>query len=188
MNKELISVIIIAYNVENYIGKCLESVINQTYTNLEIIIVDDASTDKTSDICIEYQKKDDRIKYVKHKNNHGQAIARNTGLDNATGEYISFVDSDDFILPDYYELLYNNLQTTNADISICNFKYVNEDEDYIPIYTINKIRVYEDDEKYYYSGSFNCPHNVRRIFYLIRNGLSFPAKIKASQHGRKKEA
>ena len=149
INMELISVIIIAYNVENYIRKCLDSVVNQTYTNLEIIIVDDASTDKTDDICREYQKTDKRIKYIRHRTNRGQAIARNTGLDNATGDYIGFIDSDDYVLPDYYEILYNNLKTTNADISICNFKGVNEGCNVKLECNENNLKVYDGHDKYY---------------------------------------
>lgn len=107
-NKELISVIVPVYQVEKYLVRCLESVVNQTYKNLEIILVDDGSTDASGEICDEYAEKDDRIKVI-HKENGGLSSARNAGLDIAQGEYIAFVDSDDWIAPDMYQCLYQLL-------------------------------------------------------------------------------
>ena len=117
MKQPLISVIIPVYGVEKYIAQCLESVINQTYKNLEIILVDDGSPDRCGKICDEYQKKDGRIRVI-HKKNEGVARARNDGLDCATGDYISFIDSDDWIAPDAYEKLYRGLQENGADCAI----------------------------------------------------------------------
>lgn len=116
--EELISVIVPVYNVEKYIKKCIESIINQTYNNLEIILVDDGSTDKSGKICDEYAMVDKRISVI-HKENGGLSDARNCGIDVAKGKYIAFVDSDDFIDLKMYEILYNNLVKNNADISIC---------------------------------------------------------------------
>lgn len=113
----LISVIIPIYNVEQYLKQCLDSVINQTYRNLEIILVDDGSTDKSGLICDEYSQKDKRIKVI-HKKNEGVAVARNTGLDNCSGEYITFVDSDDVIDIFFFERLYKLSKNYNADITI----------------------------------------------------------------------
>ena len=96
MKQNKISIIIPVYNVEMYLEKCLESVLNQTYKNLEVILVDDGSTDKSGLICDEYQKNDSRIRVV-HQDNQGLAAARNTGLQYVSGEYFSFVDSDDYI-------------------------------------------------------------------------------------------
>ena len=115
-----ISVIVPVYNVEEYVPKCLESIINQTYANLEIIVVNDGSTDKSGEICGYYDSKDDRIILI-HQDNQGLSMARNNALDIASGEYIGFVDSDDWAAPDMYYALYNNLVAHNADISICNF-------------------------------------------------------------------
>lgn len=114
---ELISVILPAYNVENYINNCITSVINQTYTNIEIIIVNDGSTDKTGEIIEKFSKKDTRIK-VCNKNNGGIASARNIGLKCAKGEYICFIDTDDTIEKDMLEILYTSIKKNNADISI----------------------------------------------------------------------
>ena len=114
----LISVIIPVYKVEQYLHKCIDSVINQTYSNLEIILVDDGSPDNCGMICDEYSQKDSRIRVI-HKENGGLSDARNAGLDIATGDYIGFVDSDDYISIDMYSVLIQVLLQTNTDISMC---------------------------------------------------------------------
>ena len=123
--KALISIIIPVYKVEKYLEKCIQSVINQTYENLQIIVVDDGSPDNCGKICDEYAKKDHRIEVI-HKSNGGLSDARNKGLEIAKGEYIGFVDSDDYIEADMYEVLYNLLKQYNADVSICNFYTVSQ--------------------------------------------------------------
>ena len=123
--KALISIIIPVYKVEKYLEKCIQSVINQTYENLQIILVDDGSPDNCGKICDEYAKKDHRIEVI-HKSNGGLSDARNQGLERAKGEYIGFVDSDDYIEADMYEVLYNLLKQYNADVSICNFYTVSQ--------------------------------------------------------------
>ena len=120
MQKPLISIIIPVYNAEKYLVKCLDSVVNQTYRNLEIILVDDGSTDKSPEICEEYAKKDNRIKLL-HKENGGVSSARNAGLSMISGEYIAWVDSDDYVAPDYIEYMYILLSEYNADISRCKY-------------------------------------------------------------------
>ena len=120
-----ITVIIPVYNVEKYLDKCVQSVMNQTYTNLEIILVDDGSPDNCPKMCDDFAKGDSRIRVI-HKQNGGLSDARNAGIDIATGEYLMFVDSDDYIAPTMVEKLYTALKTANADISICNFFYVGE--------------------------------------------------------------
>lgn len=117
----LISVIVPIYNAEQYLEKCIDSIINQTYTNFEIILVNDGSTDNSGSICDEYAKKDSRIRVI-HKENGGLSSARNVGLDNANGEYVSFVDSDDWIEQDMLETLYNSCEENNAEIS-CGGRY-----------------------------------------------------------------
>ena len=115
----LISVIIPVYNVEKYLRECLDSVLAQTYKNLEIILIDDGSPDNCGKICDEYAQKDNRIKVI-HQVNQGVSAARNAGLKVATGEYIAFVDSDDFIKPDMYEYLYALISKEHADMAMCN--------------------------------------------------------------------
>ena len=121
----LISVIVPIYNVDKYLRRCVESIINQTYKNLEIILVNDGSLDNCGKICDEYAQKDVRVKVV-HKNNGGLSDARNAGLDIATGEYIGFVDSDDSIELDMYEELYNNIKENNCDLAICGIRTISE--------------------------------------------------------------
>lgn len=113
-----ISVIVPVYKVEPYFRKCLDSIVNQTYRNLEIILVDDGSPDNCGVICDEYAARDERIKVI-HKENGGVASARNAGLDAATGDYIGWVDSDDWIEADMFEYLLRGAQEHGADIAVC---------------------------------------------------------------------
>ena len=122
MHNPLISIIVPIYNVEPYIRNCVESILGQTYKNIEIILVDDGSTDNCGNICDEYRSKDKRIKVI-HKNNGGLSSARNAGIDIGSGEYLGFVDSDDWIESDMYESLYNAIIMHKADMSICG-RYV----------------------------------------------------------------
>lgn len=118
-----ISIIVPVYNVENYLKRCIDSILNQTIKNTEIILINDGSQDRSGDICDEYKKKDNRV-IVIHKENGGLSSARNAGLEIATGELVGFIDSDDWIEPDYYETLYNGIIKYNADISVMHFKIV----------------------------------------------------------------
>ena len=117
--KPLISVIIPVYNVERYLKQCLNSVIRQTYENLEIICVNDGSTDNSLAILKEYEQKDHRIVVISQENK-GLSAARNTGLTHVTSDYVSFIDSDDYIDPRYIEVLYTKLHESNADFSLCD--------------------------------------------------------------------
>lgn len=123
MEDALITVIVPVYNVEKYLKKCVDSIIGQTYRNLEIILVDDGSRDTSGSICDEYAKQDNRI-IVIHKENGGMSDARNAALDIAKGDCITCVDSDDYLEPDYIQYLYTLLVKNEADISICAFKKV----------------------------------------------------------------
>lgn len=118
-DEELISVIVPVYNVEKYLRRCMDSIVQQTYKNIEIIIVDDGSIDSSGKISDEYAKKDKRIKVI-HKQNGGLSDARNVALDIIKGKYIAFIDSDDSISNDYIEYLYNLLKKNNADMGICD--------------------------------------------------------------------
>ena len=119
-NKSLISVIVPVYKVEQYLDKCVESIVNQTYRNLEIILVDDGSPDNCPAMCDGWAKKDDRIKVI-HQENQGGGAARNIGIGEAHGEYIAFIDSDDYIAPIMYEFLLNCSKRSNADIVECGY-------------------------------------------------------------------
>ncbi len=125
MDTDLISIIVPVYNVEKYIRKCIDSILNQTYINLEIILIDDGSLDNSGKICDEYAKNDKRI-IVIHKKNGGLSEARNTGLDIAKGKYVCFIDSDDYVEKDYVEFLYKILIDNRCRMSICSHTVIYE--------------------------------------------------------------
>lgn len=122
----LISVIVPIYNVEKYLARCVDSIVNQTYKNLEIILVDDGSPDLCPQMCDDYAEKESRIKVV-HKKNGGLSDARNAGMAVATGEYISFIDSDDYVSDDFFECLLDVMNKENSDIAECSVVKFYED-------------------------------------------------------------
>lgn len=134
----MISIIVPIYNVERFLPRCIDSLINQTYRDMEIILVDDGSTDNCPSIVDEYAKKDDRIVSI-HQANGGLSAARNTGLDCAKGEFILFVDSDDFVSEYYVEKLVTAQKANDADIVICNYICVDE----------NRAEIHNDNYTYY---------------------------------------
>ena len=122
-DKELISVIVPVYNVKPYLKKCFDSIVRQNYRNLEIILVDDGSTDGSGDLCEELARQDSRVRAI-HKKNGGLGSARNAGMDAAKGEILSFVDSDDWIEPGMYDTMTGILCRENAQIIACGIKKV----------------------------------------------------------------
>lgn len=146
--ENLISIIIPVYKSEVFLNKCLDSIINQTYKNIEIILVNDGSPDNSGKICDQYAKKDERIKVI-HKENGGVSSARNLGLKNATGKYITFVDSDDWIEPDMYECMIKKLQENNVDMVRCS--YYKEDGEKV----IDSHHAFNEDIRYDLNSDFN---------------------------------
>ena len=122
----LISVIVPVYNVEQYIHQCVDSILSQTYKNLEIILVDDGSPDNCPAICDEYARNDDRVKII-HQENGGISAARNSALDLCTGEYIAFVDSDDWIESNAYEEMMSEMQKKDLDVVFCGVNVITAD-------------------------------------------------------------
>ena len=122
----LVSVIVPIYKVEKYLPTCIDSIISQTYKNIEILLIDDGSPDNCGRICDEYAVKDNRI-HVFHEANKGVSVARNIGLDNANGELISFIDPDDYIDNDFIEYLVSIMHSASADISYCGYRYLDEE-------------------------------------------------------------
>lgn len=118
MNEEKISIIVPVYNVEAYLERCVESILKQTYTNLEILLVNDGSTDKSGELCDKLALRDHRIRVI-HKENGGLSDARNRGIDEASSNLIGFIDSDDYIDEDMYETLYRQMVASKADLSMC---------------------------------------------------------------------
>lgn len=145
MNEPLISVIVPVYNVEKYLPKCIRSVVDQTYKNLEIILVDDGSVDSSSTICDDLAKTDKRITVI-HKKNGGLSSARNAGLNVCKGSYIGFVDSDDYIEPDMYESLMNTVGCNKRTIALTGIAV--EDESGIVLHQDNLNMLDESKEKY----------------------------------------
>lgn len=119
ISENLISIIVPVYKVEKYLKRCVKSIVNQTYKNLEIILIEDGSPDQCPYMCEEWSKRDPRIKVI-HKQNGGLSDARNEGLKISTGEFIGFVDSDDWIAPEMYERLLNAIIADQSDIAQCN--------------------------------------------------------------------
>jgi len=137
LGKPLISVIVPVYNVEKYLDRCIESIVKQTYKNLEIILVDDGSPDSCPVICDEWANRDSRVSVI-HKANDGLAHARNSGLEISSGEFILFIDSDDYLEPDMIGFLLNNILDYNADVSRCGFYYDYENDSSVRIGESNK--------------------------------------------------
>ena len=142
-----ISIIVPVYQVEKYIRQCIDSILAQTFTDFELILVDDGSMDNSGKICDEYAEKDKRIRVI-HKENDGLSDARNKGLDNASGNYFMFVDGDDYIAPNMAECLYKKISEAKADIAACNYRYIFEDgkKDFS---TENKAEVINANEIFY---------------------------------------
>lgn len=142
-----ISIIVPVYQVEKYIKECIDSILAQTFTDFELILVDDGSKDNSGKICDEYAVKDSRIR-VLHKENGGAAVARNSGMDKATANYFTFIDGDDYIVPTMLECLYKKISEEDADIAACNYRYVfeNGEKDYS---TENKAEILSGKEIFY---------------------------------------
>lgn len=143
----LISVIVPVYNVKDYLAKCIESIINQTYKMLDIVLVDDGSTDGSGEICMRYAAKEPRIRYFAKKKNQGLSAARNYGIEKAYGDVIAFVDSDDYIEPEMYEKMASRMEEFSADIVACNFNRVRNQ-----ISEKGKVRCCETEELRVFSG------------------------------------
>lgn len=137
-NSKLLSVIVPVYKAEKYLHRCVDSILDQTWSNLDIILVDDGSPDDSGRICDEYSAQDERVRVI-HKHNGGVSSARNAGIDAANGEYIAFVDSDDYIAPDMYEKLFGALKSERS-IAACDFMMDYGGSDMFPKKTIDGAR------------------------------------------------
>lgn len=143
-----VSIIVPVYQVEKYIRQCIDSILAQTFMDFELILVDDGSKDNSGKICDEYAEKDKRIRVI-HQNNSGAAVARNNGMDKATGNYFAFIDGDDYIVPTMLECLYKTIQEEDADIAACNYRYVFQNGDEKDFFTENKAEILNGKEIFY---------------------------------------
>ncbi len=175
----LVSIIVPVYNAAKYLNRCLNSVVNQTYSNLEIILINDGSTDASLNICKEYAENDKRIILV-DKINEGVSIARNTGIKESSGDFIAFLDADDWVAPNYIEQLMKPFENENIDISVCDYQICNE-------FTSSSVESdhpyrYEDAKKYMLEkqkkGNFSIIVPWGKIFKAkIVAGIFFPPKL-----------
>lgn len=173
MENPIISVIIPVYNVEKYLKRCLDSVLNQTYSSLEIILIDDGSKDNSGKICDEYAQRDHRIITI-HKDNGGLSDARNVGIENMRGQYVTFIDSDDYVAADYVDYLYRLLIEYNVEISMCHYKKVYSEKEPFDIKSMS-VELLDSKcamEYYLYHKKFTasayCKMYKRNLFDSIR--------------------
>ena len=166
----LISIVIPVYKVEKYLIKCVDSVVNQTYKNLEIILVDDGSPDNCGKICDEYARIDKRI-IVIHKENGGLSSARNAGIEICKGDYLFFIDSDDWISDDCIEYLYNSIFADDSDCAVTNLMFINEE-------TGKARKVYNFEEKHFV---FRKNEAIKTMFYQKNISCGAPGKLYKKQ-------
>lgn len=168
--KNKVSIIVPIYNVEKFLRECIESLINQSYENIEIILINDDSPDNSKSICEEYQKKDNRIKLY-NKENGGLSDARNFGIEKSTGEYLIFVDSDDVIDRNYIKILLDNSVENDAEICICNFEKFEE-------------HYHEDLATIHYKKSIYLPSEfIKEILCVKKNSYAWGTLIKKKIFG-----
>ena len=184
-NKPLLSIIVPVYNVEQYLPRCLDSILAQTFTDFEVIAVDDGSPDNCGQILDEYAQKDKRIKVI-HKENGGVSSARNAGLDVAVGEYIGFVDPDDTIFPDMYEHLYSEAVAGNYDIVQCGCIQVNEAGDVIQNLACNEEKEYTNTDDmlcdFFECVIINSVWNKIYRFDIVKN-VRFMTELRVAEDG-----
>lgn len=181
MSGNMISVIIPVFNVESYLSRCVESVISQRYTNLEIFLVDDGSTDQSGDICDWYAQKDSRIQVI-HKENGGASSARNAALDRCSGAYIGFVDGDDYIEPEYYEKLLRAITESDSELAVAGFA---RDNGLRIVKTTISSRLLDSNHAVYedYLSSVEINHMVVNKLYRasLLSDVRFPEDIKRNE-------
>lgn len=179
---KLLSIIVPTYNVRLYVGECVQSLLHQDYKNFEIIIVDDGSNDGSSEICDSLQRLDSRVKVI-HQKNAGLSSARNSGLKVATGDYISFIDSDDLVSPTMFTELIDSLEKNNADVAICNFEVFNRENRYKGTRYIDEVIDYSKDNQVKFFGAAldsSC-NRVYRSEPIKKNGIYFEHKNVVAQ-------
>lgn len=179
----LVSVIVPVYNKEKYLKKCIDSIINQTYSNLEIILINDGSKDSSLEICYTYEKKDRRIKVIDQKN-AGPSVARNKGIENASGEYISFVDADDEIELNTYEILVHNILDAKAQMALIGMRYIFKDKTQDVQRTVNEKSILNKKQMLdlFFSDIIMCFSSVNKLYSRSLIGdTRFDVNIKMSE-------
>lgn len=180
-----ISVIIPVYNVEKYLRKCLDSILNQSFQDFEVICIYDISNDKTVDILKEYAEIDNRIKLIDNQK-QGISNARNLGILNSKGEYLQFVDSDDWIEPNCFELAYNKISETDADIVCFAYNYYEYNYNNLKGNTISQIETYQKNPDYInrlIDLVWTCWNKIFKKSFIIENNILFPKEIIYAEDG-----
>lgn len=172
MDKVLISIIVPVYNVDNYLKKCVDSICHQTYRNLEIILVDDGSTDRSGSLCDEFVANDSRIRVI-HKSNGGLSDARNAGMEVALGEWWMFVDSDDYIAPNTAETMLRAAVENRCEIAVCNMVRIYEDGEMESFYRpVTESTVWAEEQRF---ETLKQPSVCNKLFYAeLFEGARFP--------------
>lgn len=176
--KEKVSVIVPIYNTASYLKRCLESLLSQTYENIEVLMIDDCSTDGSVDIAKEYSEKyPDVFRLLCQKKNSGSSAARNAGINQAQGTWLSFVDSDDWVTEDYISAMYEVAQSDDADIVMCSVYYYYSEEKYKEVCPFDNLTTESSHkEKIAFSRSYPCSRLFRKSLF-VENGIFFPEDI-----------
>ncbi len=171
----MLSIIVAIYNVEKYVKKTIKSLLEQTYQDIEILLVDDGSTDASGKLCDVYAEKDNRIQVI-HKENGGLSDARNVGLQMSKGEYVAFVDGDDYLHPQMYEVLMQQMLAHDADMSLCSFQTVMEDETVAYEQSEAKeVQVFTGTEMYHYFDRLEMTVAWNKVYKKsLFDGISYP--------------
>lgn len=169
MAVDLVTIVVPVYKVEKYLDKCVESVLAQTYKNIEILLIDDGSPDKCPEMCDSWEEKDKRIRVI-HKINNGISAARNTGIKNANGEFICFVDSDDFVEPNYIKSMLEIQNEKNSDVVFCKIKKVTENGEICETYQNENMDCFSKDPTIQSFFKFNITMSAARL--LIKTNLA----------------
>ena len=177
---ELVSIIVPAYNAEAYLNRCIDSILSQTYRNIEIILVDDGSTDNTPVLCDEYSEQHKDIIKVIHKENGGVSSARNIGIETASGDYYAFVDSDDWIADDFIETLYSLIKRNNCEISIVNLYLSYPDGKQVVMYSSADLVMCKDEflHELFLQDKFGGMACQKMFKKEIFNSIRFPDYVK----------
>ncbi|MBP5364987.1 MAG: glycosyltransferase [Bacteroidales bacterium] len=177
----LVSIVVACYNVEKYVARCIDSLLAQTYKNIEIVLVDDGSVDGTSTICDKYAKEKSNIKVV-HQINQGQSVAKNVGVANARGEYLTFVDSDDTVTTTYVDFLYNAMISCNAQVAITSFKLVKDPYDIVELgdyscYRLTTLSPMRAVEQMFYQRMFDTTAPCKMYRRCLFDNVEFPVGV-----------
>ncbi|WP_251576316.1 glycosyltransferase family 2 protein [Limosilactobacillus agrestimuris] len=176
MESDQISVIIPVYNAEKYLEQCIQSILGQTYRNLELILIDDGSTDHSLAICTHYQQQDSRVR-VFHQENLGVGKARNYGMDVASGNLIAFIDSDDYVMPNYFEELVNALYLTQSQIAVSDFRYYRDDGELLMHLPAHEVEQRTFSPREWFDYAYTSKDDFLQLVYTVLWGKLYKKEV-----------